>query len=440
MTDGAAGRGMRGVEAALYVWNRAEHGALIAEELRALGGRLSPADLTLATALCYAMCRRLSLWRRLRETFMRPSPRKFSRAAQTAVLCGVCGLAELKNFAPAVLISSLIDWTKSRDPRGARVVNAVLRRAFCETAAELERLERDPSLEARCLLLGVPLWAARLWRDCYGASEAERIASMCAGSPSLSLRLSPSAPPELPRLLARAGRAVSASPLPEGLRVEGTALPTALPGWKEGWFAAQSESSIVAGREAADFEGAYLLDMCAGRGVKTGQIALARPDIRVEAWDLSEGRLSACAREMERLGVGSRVRRKTGDALVLTPDRAPDAVLLDAPCSGSGTWRRHPEGKWRLDAASLGELAAVQERLLERAFALVKPGGKVVYSTCSLFASENERVVARVLPRCPGAREVPPARARGERREAGTALLPDTPWTDGFYLAVFVKD
>ncbi len=441
MNKRSAGRKPRGVETALLIWSRVERGALIAEELRALDDRVAPADRTLAASLCYAMCRRLSLWEYLRGLYMLPRPSKFSHAARTAALCGIAGLVELRNFVPAVLISSLVDWTKARDPRGARAVNAVLRRACGENASQIGRLRSRADMDALCLLRGVPPLAADLWTRSYGSEEATKLIGMCAGTSSLSLRLSPDSPRDLPRLLTDAGYAVSESPLPGGLRVEGTFLPSGLPCWDKGWFAAQSESSMLVGREAADFDGTYLLDMCAGRGVKTGQIALTRPDVLIEAWDLSSGRSEASAREMERLGVSPRVLRKTGDALLLSPERTPDAVLVDAPCSGSGTWRRHPEGKWRLTGESLENLAALQERLLDRAFALVKKGGKVVYSTCSLFDCENERVVRRALDSHPEMRELPAAVA-GEavRRETGYAILPDSPWADGFYLAVFIKD
>ena len=436
-----APRRLRGVEAALHIWARVENGALISEELRALGDRVSAADRTLAASLCYAAARRLSLWQHLRERFMLPKPSKFTRAAQTAVLCGTAGLLELKNFAPAVLISSLIDWTKVRDPRGARVVNAVLRRVLEEGPAELERLQKEPGLGSRCLLCGVPEWIAREWCDSYGEQAAAELVEMNAGAPSLSLRLSPDAPRDLPAQIEQAGCTVSDSPLPEGLRVNGTPLPNLLPGYAEGWFAPQSESSITAGNEAADFDGRFLLDMCAGRGVKTGQIAQLRSDIEIEAWDLSQGRTMAGEREMERLRVSSRVHYKSGDALELAPLHVPDAILVDAPCSGSGTWRRHPEGKWRLSPEALDELCTLQERLLERACSLVKAGGKVVYSTCSLLACENERVVRAVLGRHPEMREQPAAEVDAMTpRACGSAILPADPWTDGFYLAVLHKE
>ena len=292
----------RGVETALRIWEKVEKGALISEQLRALADDVSAADRTLAASLCYALARRLSLWQYLREKFMLPKPSKFTRAAQTAVLCGTAGLLELKNFAPAALISALIDWTKVRDPRGARVVNAVLRRVLEEGPAELERLHNDGSLTSRCLLCGVPEWVAEEWRETYGEETAFSLIGMNAILPSLSLRLSPDAPRDLRERFTAAGISTAESPLPEGLRVDGVPLPTVLPGYAEGWFSPQSESSIAAGNEAADFEGTCLLDMCAGRGVKAGQIAQLRSDVMIEAWDLSAGRVAA--------GIGDRSEQR----------------------------------------------------------------------------------------------------------------------------------
>ena len=431
---------MRGVEAAMYLWRQVDKGGIVSESLRTLGDRVSPPDRTLAASLAYALVRRLSLWEHLREKFLLPRPEKFSQSVRAAVLMGAAGLTELEKFAPAVLISSLIEWTKTRDPRGARVVNAVLRRVLEEGPAELQRLRDDDSLDSLCLLSGVPSWVGERWRRDYGPAVGRRLVEQNAGGSSLSLRLSPAAPRDLPQLFEAAGQTVEESPLPDGLRLSGTALPSALPGYREGWFTPQSESSILVGTEAADFEGARLLDMCAGRGVKTGQIAQLRPDIAVEAWDLSKGRVAAGVREMERLKLSGRVVMRAGSALELEPLGAPDAILVDAPCSGSGTWRRHPEGKWRLSPENLEELTELQYRLLCRAFSLVKKGGKVVYSTCSLLAAENEEVVEKALRAFPEISERPlSADFGGIACGRGGVLTPENPWTDGFYLAAFSK-
>lgn len=195
----------------------------------------------------------------------------------------------------------------------------------------------------------------------------------------------------------------------------------------------------MVGRIAADFEGTCLLDMCAGRGVKTGQIAALRPDASLEGWDLSQGRIAAAEREMQRLGLTGRVTLKSGSSLELIAQRLPDAILVDAPCSGSGTWRRHPEGAWRLSEESLAELSRLQSQLLARAFALVRRGGKVIYSTCSLLAEENEEAVARALALSPGVRPVEVSLPGGVTRKLGSVILPENPWTDGFYAAAFTK-
>lgn len=196
---------------------------------------------------------------------------------------------------------------------------------------------------------------------------------------------------------------------------------------------------MMVGRIAADFEGTCLLDMCAGRGVKTGQIAALRPDASLEGWDLSQGRIAAAEREMQRLGLTGRVTLKSGSSLELIAERLPDAILVDAPCSGSGTWRRHPEGAWRLSEESLAELSRLQSQLLARAFALVRRGGKVIYSTCSLLAEENEEAVARALALSPGVRPVEVSLPGGVTRKLGSVILPENPWTDGFYAAAFTK-
>ncbi len=428
---------MRGIEAAMHVWSQVSRGGTVSECLRVLND-VSPADRTLAASLCWAVARRLSLWEHLRAKFMKPKPEKFSKSAQAAVLMGAAGLMELRSFAPAVLISSLIDWTKSRDVRGSRVVNAVLRRIYEDGPAELGRLRTSGDLESLCLVGGFPLWVAERLFLQRGEKEARQLIELSSGAASLSLRLSPLAPREILQNLRDVGLGIEESPAGGSLRIDGTALPTSLPGYKEGYITPQSESSIAVGRAAADFHGTFFLDMCAGRGVKTGQILQLRPDVTAEAWDLSKGRAAAGVREMERLNLNDRVTFRQGDALELKISRAPDAILVDAPCSGSGTWRRHPEGKWRLTPRGLDDLSHLQCDLLTRAFSLVKPGGKVFYATCSLLAEENELVASRALEICPEMREED-LKIDGARRGVGRLIMPENEWTDGFYIAAFTR-
>ncbi|HOK19637.1 MAG TPA: RNA methyltransferase, partial [Thermosynergistes sp.] len=117
-------------------------------------------------------------------------------------------------------------------------------------------------------------------------------------------------------------------------------------------------------------------------------------------------------------------------------------IVLDAPCSGSGTWGRHPEGKWRLTRRRLGEIAALQKRLLDRALSLLPPGGTVVYITCSLLRAENEQVVGDIMTSRSDAVELEVIQEglplkRG--RPWGYYILPTLPWLDGFYIAIIMK-
>ena len=133
---------------------------------------------------------------------------------------------------------------------------------------------------------------------------------------------------------------------------------------------------------------------------------------------------------------------RCGDALELEPLSEPSLVMLDAPCSGSGTWGRHPEGKWRVAPEDLEALSSLQVRLLERACGLIPKGGRVIYSTCSLFREENERVVGDVLSRNPQVVEEPigaEGRLFVRGRPFGTYIWPGLPWVDGFYCAVLYR-
>ena len=133
---------------------------------------------------------------------------------------------------------------------------------------------------------------------------------------------------------------------------------------------------------------------------------------------------------------------KTGDALTLEPDSKPAFIVLDAPCSCSGTWNRKPESKWRLTWPKLDGFALTQKRLLERALTLCDSGSFVLYITCSLFKQENENVIAEVLAKNPDCVEMPLDFKSKEFRKGrpwGMYILPVNAWLDGFYCALIMK-
>jgi 16S rRNA (cytosine967-C5)-methyltransferase len=225
--------------------------------------------------------------------------------------------------------------------------------------------------------------------------------------------------------------------------LESNPYPPDLPGYAEGISTPQGESSIWAVEcLLSHWHGGGLLDMCMGRGVKAGHILTFCMDAEIEGWDTSRPRLKTAEEEFRRLGVGGRVRPVCGDAAVMTPGISPTAILLDVPCSGSGTWGRRPEGKWRMTPEKLKAAALLQERLFARAADLLSPGGVLMYSTCSIFREENEKVVGSVMSTRADLVELPirpksPAQRKG--RPYGALMFPESPWLDGFYIAIFKK-
>lgn len=430
---------MRGIEASVRLWKGVQKGEFVSEALRRVGSSMAPGERTLAASLLYALVRRLSLWDAFMTRFLLPKPSKFSPPVRDAVLIGSAGLMELRTFAPAALIAGLVESTKKRDPRGARVVNAVLRRVLEEGPAFMAQLEADDSLELLALRNGVPFWVACRWSQGFGDEEARRLIALQSGESSLALRLSPGSDGQFwADCLRKEGYTVELSPLCDALRLQGSALPTSLPGYEEGALTPQSESSMLVGLEASKLiSRGFLLDFCAGRGVKTCQMAQLNPDLLLEGWDLSSSRIKVAERESQRLALAHRMTMKSGDSLVLEPSQRPDAILVDAPCSGSGTWRRHPEARWRLRESSLDELASLQKALLSRACDLVVPGGAVLYSTCSFLDEENDQVVAAVCKEKPMVLQKMKTPWPGARTgSCGTLLWPETPWSDGFYLSI----
>ncbi len=250
---------------------------------------------------------------------------------------------------------------------------------------------------------------------------------------------------------ALAAEGVTALPTPwspVGLRLEGRWTLPALAAFRDGLVEVQDEGAQIVALLVGAGPGEAVLDFCAGAGGKTLALAAAMENKgRLVAADVSEARLRAMAPRLKRAGVTiveSRVLADNG-ANGLAPGGF-DRVLVDAPCSGSGTWRRNPDAKWRLEPAELETRIAEQRQILARAAEFVRPRGRLVYATCSLLADENERQVARFLADRHDFRSVPLAEAW--REAVGGAcpaqghelvLTPHCHGTDGFFAAVLER-
>jgi 16S rRNA (cytosine967-C5)-methyltransferase len=259
------------------------------------------------------------------------------------------------------------------------LVNAVLRRIAQQGAARLAGIDTTA--------LDTPAWLMARWTRAYGTDTARAIAEANGREPALDLTVKQD-PPHWAKLLG--GRV-----LPTGsVRAIVHGPVSRLAGFTEGAWWVQDAAAALPARLLGDVRGKTVADLCAAPGGKTAQLAAA--GARVVAVDRAEGRLARLRENLARLGLSA----ETVVADVAEWQAGPfDAVLLDAPCSSTGTIRRHPDIPWLKREADIAELAALQRRLITRAVELVRPGGTLIYCTCSLETEEAEDIVADLIGR-----------------------------------------
>ena len=275
------------------------------------------------------------------------------------------------------------------DPRSAPFAalgNAVLRN-IARHVDEL-RTPDDPFIDT-------PAWLAARWRSTYGEDTARAIVLANRTEPTLDLTVR--SDPEA--WAARLGGIL----LPNGsLRLDTHAPVTELPGFDEGQWWVQDAAASLPARLLRVEPGMRVADLCAAPGGKTAQ--LAAMGAQVIALDRSAGRLKRVAANLARLNLSAEIR--VGDALTSELGTF-DAILLDAPCSATGTIRRHPDVAWTKRAGDIATLSALQTRLIDKAVGMLKPGGRLVYSVCSLEPEEGETRIAALLRRNPDVARAP---------------------------------
>jgi 16S rRNA (cytosine967-C5)-methyltransferase len=258
------------------------------------------------------------------------------------------------------------------------LVNAVLRR--------VAREGRTRIAEDDAPLLNTPPWLFETWRASYGDETAHRIAAAHLEEPPLDLT-----PAHDGEVLAQR---LAATLLPTGtVRLRNGGPVAELPGYAEGLWWVQDVAAALPARLLGEVRERRVLDLCAAPGGKTAQLAAA--GALVTAVDISANRLRLLRENLARLDLRAEI--VTADAALWRPTQPADAVLLDAPCSATGTIRRHPDLPWQRRPDSLGALIPLQARLLAAAAEAVAPGGRLVYSVCSLQPEEGAAAVARLL-------------------------------------------
>lgn len=297
----------------------------------------------------------------------------------------------------------------------------------------------------------VPDWADAPMRTAFGDRYLTELSAMLGEAP-LDLRVNPvrGSREDAIQALTAAGIQATPTPLsPVGLRLPGRAPIMALDAYKSGLIEIQDEGSQLVALIADAKPGMQVVDFCAGAGGKTLAIAAMMGNKgRVVASDVLEGRLTRAKERFRRAGlhnIETRPLKNERDPWVKRHKGKFDRVLIDAPCSGTGTWRRNPDSRWRPLGPGLSDLVPLQASILDSAARLARPGGRVIYATCSLLPEENERQVEAFLARHPDFTLVPVAAAwpagLGEP-PVDSPMLRLTPAqhdTDGFFAAVLER-
>ena len=391
---------------------------------------ISERDRALVRALTAMVLRRLGTLRHLLRGFLDRGLPAAAPRVETALLIGAAQVLwlDVPDHAAVDLAVRLVQ-ADARSAGYAGLVNAVLRRVIREGASHLAGTDAAG--------LDTPDWLMRRWTCSYGPATAHAIAAANGSEPALDFSVKDNARHWAEKLGGRV--------LPTGsVRAITLGSATHLAGYDEGAWWVQDAAAALPARLLGDIKGRTVADLCAAPGGKTAQLAAA--GATVVAVDRAARRIERLRHNLARLGLEADIV----EADVMAWRSGPfDAVLLDAPCSSTGTIRRHPDIPWIKRESDIAALAALQRQLIARASELVKPGGLLIYCTCSLEPEEGVEIVQellagerklRRLPIRPGELQIPAdwLTPEGDLRTLPCHLADPSPvmaGLDGFYAA-----
>lgn len=388
-----------------------------------------------ARELVYGMLRRRSWIDAVLEPRVKNGLARLTPELRDLLRLGTYQLLYMGSVPPYAAIAQTVELAKRRDSIGAGgLANAVLRRVDRERDDLRVDVPADP-LAALALRESHPEWLVTRWAARYGYEGVSALLVANNAEAPLVARPIGVTSAELAASLRDAGVEVEPAPLAAGsIVLRHVGALTALGAFRQGHFHLQDPASTLVTQYAAFPPGSVVGDLCAAPGGKG--IELARTAERVVSADVSEARLERVVENIERLGVANQ-HALVADARHPALDGV-DGILIDVPCTGTGTFRRHPDGRWRLRPSDLAVMGTLQRDILRAAAGAVKPGGLLVYSTCSLEPEENDDQVDRFLSESPEWHvEPPPAGSVPDEVLDGGRLrvLPQQHGTDGAFAA-----
>lgn len=360
---------------------------------------LSAPDRNLATALVLGVLRsQIRLDHQIQKFLQRPNA-KLAPEIRIALRLGAFQILHMDRIPDRAAIDESVELAKRVGQRFASgMVNAVLRKLAAAPRASFP----ETTTAELALAQAHPLWMVERWERVFGLEAAAAICRHGQAQPMITVRLES---PEVEAELTAAGIALEPTELLTAARAVLSGDATACAAFREGRVRLQDEGSQLVA-ELAGFSGASghqvknIVDLCAAPGGKTLVLAERNPQARILACELSKPRLEQMKQRLA--GLGGRLECRLADASTLEETAIYDLALADVPCSGTGTLGRNPEIRYRLQPEDLPRQAERQRPILKAALRAVRPGGRVLYSTCSLEPEENEEVVAAVLAETAG--------------------------------------
>src|SRR4051794_12082956 len=347
-------------------------------------------DLGLAMQLSYGTVQRAATLDHVIERLARRPASKLDPPVLAALRLGVFQLTYLDRVPAHAAVHDAVELAKRDAPRGAGLVNAVLRRATREARPLIARL-RDTTPAQAALAHSHPEWIAQLWFDALGAKDARAL--MRADNEPAENSVRANTLKTTPQQLADR---LPVERIDDEALILNAPLDTfSTPEWEQGLLMPQSRAAMAVARLVDPQPGEDVLDLCAAPGGKTTHLAaLMRNEGTITAVELHPGRAQSLGKTAQRLGA-TIIAVQTRDAAA-PPDTTFDRVLVDPPCSDLGTLASRPDARWH-KAGRPEQLAHLQSRILSAGAAAVRPGGTLVYSTCTISPTENEHIVQAFL-------------------------------------------
>lgn len=400
----------------------------------------------LATELVYGTVRRQRTLDALIDQLGTRPADKQPPVLRLVLHLGLYQLRYLTAVPDSAAVNTSVDLAKANGlGKLSGVVNGLLRQYLRQAEGGTDPLAL-PSAAAIALGLrhSYPDWLIDLWLDQLGAEDTDRLCQWFNQVPSIDLRVNRDRTTVAALQTAFEAAGIAVTPLagiPFGLRlVNHQGALTALPGYEAGWWSVQDASAQLVGLLLDPQPGETVLDICAAPGGKATQIAeIVGEQGRVWACDRASSRLKKITANATRLGL-TNLHTHAGDSTDLAQFHSQaDRVLVDAPCSGLGTLHRHADARWRQNPDSIATLAELQSALLTEAARCVKPGGTLVYATCTLHPAENEAVIESFCRTHPTWQVQPPDPGFGDGLEVApqgwVRIWPHRHNMDGFFMA-----